>query len=82
MKLVRFLQDDGEVLIDLENISHITRETASKEYIEEVRGKIKIDVILKKATKDLVFFGKDAEKVWDYFSMYGPPIDLRKLDND
>ena len=67
MKFVRCLQGDGEVLIDTENVSHITREIAGKEYLQELIGKTKVDVVFKEVNESLVFFGKDAEKVWDYF---------------
>ena len=70
MKLIRFPNGDDEVLIDLENVSHIKNEIANKHYIEELIGKTMVSIVFKGINENLVFFSKDAEKVWDYFTKH------------
>lgn len=67
MKFVRFSQRDDEVLVDLEDVSHINKKIAGQEYLEELRGKTMVSIVFKEANESLVFFGKDAENVWDNF---------------
>ena len=70
MKLVRFSQGDGEVLIDPEKVSIIKKQIES--YRSDWQPPI-VYVIFGTTNEWLEFIGKDAEKVWDYFSLYGPP---------
>ena len=69
MKLVRFTNEDNEVLIDPEKVSCIEKEIAGKGYIEKYRGKVRVTILFG-VNERLEFFGKDAENLWDYFAKY------------
>ena len=69
MKLIRFPNDDNEVLIDPEKVSRIERGIAAKNYIEKYAGKVMVTILFG-VNERLEFFGKDAENVWDYFVRY------------
>lgn len=68
MKLVRFSRHNDEVLINPEKVLYVEKEVVPEYHIKTLAGKTIVNILFSGVSEKLCFIGKDAEKIWDYFS--------------